>query len=385
MLAYIKHASLFSCFLFLCIITGCSKVYEAKFDNFLLAPISSVLNAPEYISGCTVEVKTSDKLDFNEYVAWCKCIEGWSWDEEYSYVGSWGQETSGAFSLPSGKGQMTIYSYDSKVVELTYDNWNIISGTVWQDNNVVCDFEGSLKGNDSERQMYYFSHGKITWSSGFPDFYKQKEVYTEGYQENCKDYKIITNIFYPSGVVSRKTVKSYSKEYEEEYEEGYYSMEIIEDVYYNKDGSEMTMADRLFDGHEKYVILPTGYRTGYAGDYYVILMPGDRGKTRGYGATIASYSSNLSRYIMDRTFEYQIEGDEITCDEFYYHLRYETDRVRNQRRRRLEIQENYDGGIAVVGEFTIDGMEADCYMVPTDKGYSDGLYTSIQNDYIKKR
>lgn len=382
-----KMKQLFCAIFFICMLTGCSKVYEVEFDNLLLAPISSVLNTPDYISGCRVEVKTSEKFNVDEYTEWCRTVDSWSYEEDYSYVSYWG-DNSGVFTLPSGQGQVTMYSYDEKVLDLKYDNWNITSCVVWQDGDVVCDFEGTLKGNDSEQQVYYFLQGKLSWYNNHSDLYKEKEVVTEGYVPNCKEYEVITSYFYPSGVTSRKVVERYERwgDDEEEYLEGEgYSEEIVEDVFYNRDGSEMTMADRLFENHEEYVILPAGYSSRRTGEFYIVLMPKEHGKTRGFGAIISSDDYNLSSFNIDKTFEYRIDDNEIICDEFFYHMAYGTGRIKNQQRRTLEISVDYYKNVVVKGEFVIDGWEVDCYMQPSQKGYSDWLYTTLQNKYIGVR
>ena len=146
------------------------------------------------------------------------------------------------------------------------------------------------------------------------------------------------------------------------------------------------MADRLFENHEEYVILNTGYNNWRKGNFYIVLMPKENGNTKGYGAIISSDNYNLSSFIIDRTFEYRIDDNEIICDEFFYHSKWDgTGRVKNQKRRTLEIDIDYYKKIIVKGEFVINGWEVDCNMRPSQEGYSDWLYTTIQNDYIRKR
>lgn len=374
---------LFCAISFICMFTGCSKVYEVEFENLLLAPISNELNTPEYISECRMEIKTSDKFNIDEYLEMCRNIEQWSYEEDYSYTSYWG-DNSGVFGVPSGKGKISIYSNGEKVLDLKYDNGNITYGMVWKDGDVVCEFKGTLNAcYECVLNSYYFLQGKLIWYNNDSDLYMQKKVVTDGYAPNCKQYDEITSYYYPTGVVSRKVVKRYMED-EECYEGSGYSSETVEDVFYNQDGSEMTMADRLFENHEEYVILPTGYNNRRDGDVYIILMPKDNVKTKGYGAIISSDYYNFSSFTTDRTFEYRIDGNEIICDEFFYHTRYSTGRVKNQKRRTLEIGVDYYKNIIVRGEFEIYGWDVNCKMKPSQKGYSDWLYTTLQENISER-
>lgn len=377
---------LFCAISFICMFTGCSKVYEVEFENLLLEPVSDVLNTPDCISGCRIEIKTSDKFNIDEYSERCRNIVGaWSYEEDYSYMNYWG-DNSGVFEVPSGKGQISIYSNSEKILDLKYDEGKITSSKVRKKGDIVCEFTGTLDvGYECERTMYYFLQGKLIWYNNDSDLYMQKKVVTEGYAPNCKQYDEITHYYYPTGIVSHKIVRRYQED-ESCYEGSGYSSETLEDVYYNRDGSEMTMADRLFENHEEYVILNTGYNNWRKGNFYIVLMPKENGNTKGYGAIISSDDYNLSSFIIDKTFEYRIDDNEIICDEFFYHSKWEgTGRVKNQKRRTLEIDIDYYKKIIVKGEFVINGWEVDCNMRPSQEGYSDWLYTTIQNDYIRKR
>ena len=199
-----RMKQLFCAISFICMITGCSKVYEVEFENLLLAPISATLNTADYISGCRIEIKTSDKFNIDEYSEECRTsIGNWSYEENYSYMNYWG-DNSGVFTIPSGKGHISIYSYEEKVLDLKYNN-GITSCRVWQEGDVVCEFKGGLWGcYENEQPTYHFLQGELIWYNNDSDLYMQKKVVTGGYAPNCKQYDVITHYYYPTGVVSRK-------------------------------------------------------------------------------------------------------------------------------------------------------------------------------------
>lgn len=63
----------------------------------------------------------------------------------------------------------------------------------------------------------------------------------------------------------------------------------------------------------------------------------------------------MSSFIIDKTFEYRIDDNEIICDEFFYYSLWDgTGRVKNQKRRTLEIDIDYYNNIIVKGEFVIN-------------------------------
>ena len=215
---------LFCAISFICMFTGCSKVYEVEFENLLLAPVSDVLNTPDCISGCRIEIKTSDKFNIDEYSERCRNIVGaWSYEEDYSYMNYWG-DNSGVFDVPSGKGQISIYSNSEKILDLKYDEGKITSSKVRKKGDIVCEFTGTLDvGYECERTMYYFLQGKLIWYNNDSDLYMQKKVVTEGYAPNCKQFDEITHYYYPTGIVSHKIVRRYQED-ESCYEgSGYFS------------------------------------------------------------------------------------------------------------------------------------------------------------------
>lgn len=366
-------------------LSSCTKTYEVEFDNCVLKPIS-VLNTPDYISECRMVVKTSDEFDIDEY---CESLRIGSrrWFEVYDEYSYMNDGNTVVFQVPSsGEGQISIYSYEEKVLDLEYENWRITSCTVWQEDDIVCEYKGEL-GVSAEGEIisYYFLHGELIWYNNDSGLYMQKKIITEGYSPDCEQYDEITYYYYPTGVLSRKVVVRYSRD-ESNTEGSGYSGVTVEDVYYNEDGSEMTMADRLFDNHEEYVILSTGYSNWRLGKFYIVLMPRGEELTKGYGAIISSKRYDLSSFQIDRTFEYRIDNNDIICDEFYYHERYRSGRISNQKRRTLEIDVDYQNNIVVKGEFVINGWEADCDdMQPIQNGYSNWLYRTLKNDYISER
>lgn len=356
------------------LLQSCSKTYEIQFENLLLAPISQVLNTPDYISGCRIEIKTSEKFNIDEYLEMCGNFTSWPYGEDYSYTNNW-SNNSGVFKVPSGKGQISIYSNSEKVLDMKYASGSITSSMIWEKGDVVCEFKGTL--DILIEYYYYFIQGQLIWYNNDSDLYMQKKVITEGYAPNCKQYDKITTYYYPTGVVSRKVVQRIMED--ENSPETGYSSETMEDIYYKQDGSEMTMADRLFENHEEYIILSTGYTDRRDnGKFYIIFMPKENGNTKGYGAIISSNKYDLLSIKIDRTFEYRIDDNEIICDEFFTHTEYSTERVNNQKRRTLEIDVDYDKNIIVKGEFVIKGWDVNCNMKPSQNGYSDWLYTTLQ-------
>lgn len=380
---------LFCAICFICMMTSCSKVYEVEFDNLLLSRISKIFNTPDYISGCRMEIKTSDNFNIDEYSESLR-TDTRRWFDDYGDYGysymRWWDENSGVFDVPSGKGQISIYSYEKKVLELKYEDWTITSCVVWQDDAVVCEYKGKLGASyENEQAQYYFLHGELIWYNNDSELYMQKKVVTEGYSSNCKQYDEIKYDYYPTGIVSRKVIVRHFKDDSNSEGSGYSEM-IVEDVYYNRDGSKKTIVDRLFENHEEYVILNTGYSNRRHGNFYIVLMPRGKELTKGYGAIISSNKYNISSFVIDRTFEYRIDNNEIICDEFYYHERYRSGRISNQKRRTLEIDVDYQNNIVVKGEFVINGWEADCDdMQPIQNGYSNWLYRTLKNDYISER
>lgn len=376
------------CAIMLLFFSSCAETYEIEFDNCLLKPID-VLNTPDYISGCRMVIKTSDKFDIDNYSKSLRDQAEWWYEQNgeygYSYMGDW-SENSGIFYLPLGKGQISIYSYDNKLLDLKYEDCEITSCTVWQEGDVMCEFKGVLAANaENEIAEWAFIHGELIWYNNDSGLYMQKKIVTEGYSPDCEQYDEITYYYYPTGVVSRKVVARYIKD--DSFSESFgYGIRTIEDVYYNKDGSRKTIVDRLFDNHEEYVILNTGYSNWRLGKFYIVLMPRGEELTKGYGAIISSNRYDLSSFQIDRTFEYRIDNNDIICDEFYYHERYSSGRIRNQKRRTLEIDVDYQNNIVVKGEFVINGWEADCDdMQPIQNGYSNWLYRTLKNDYISER
>lgn len=364
--------------LFNFMLTGCSRVYEVMFDNLLLVSISDELRTPDFISNCRMEIMTSDKFNIDEYYKWCNYYYeeyGYLLEEDYAYTLDW-EGISGLFTVPNGKGSLTLYSYDEKVIELSYQDGDITSCIVYEDDNVICEFNGTLKNNTFEQLVYYFLQGNLIYYNN-SDLYKEKEVFTVGYAPNCEAYDEVTNHYDATGILRHTIVKHY-KRFEEDENFPYYE-ESIDEKFFNPDGSEMTMADRLFENHEKFLVLSAGYSSIRLGDFYIVLIPKEKGKLKGYGATIATNEGLSTSYYMKTSFEYKIEDNEIICDEFFFHSGNLSGRIQNHKRRTLEIDVDYDKNIIVKGEFVLNDWEVDCYMKPSKEKYSDALLNSIQS------
>lgn len=363
--------------LFNFMLTGCSRVYEVMFDNLLLASISNELRTPEYIYNCRIEIKTSDKFDIVEYSKICRNVEWGLYYEDYTYTYSW-EGISGLFTVPNGEGKLTLYSYDTKILELNYKNSDITNCIVYKNDDVICEFNGTLKSNSFEQLVYYFLQGKLTWYNS-TDLYKEKEVLTEGYVPNCEEYDEITRYYYPTGIISKMKVKHYKKDTEDE--NALYYEDSVDKVFFNPDGSEKTIVDRLFEDQEN-LVLPAGYSSRNYGDLYVVLIPKEKDKLKGYGATVSTNDDlSISCYV-NYTFEYKIEDNAIFCEKFILSNGTEAN---TQKRRKLKIDTDYYDNVVVQGNFEFIGQEFFCNMRPSRNEVSISFFEMIKEFYIDKR
>ena len=365
------------------LLQSCSKTYEIQFENLYMgASALGEFKCPAYFSNCRMEVETSDNFDVVQYTQRTSdCLDELLLDREYDYIKRWDKAKSGAFVFPKIK-NWAIALYDNstgeKMFALSCKNGVVISLSVWETGKLICEAKED-KHNDWPYPINILANMKYydyNYNNNGELYIKQEEKFDGIELTKSHQYKYKHTIweYYPTGQIYHVSSKECT-------EDGGFviSKTIIEDIYYKQDGSEMTMADRLFENHEEYIILSTGYTDRRDnGKFYIIFMPKEKGNTKGYGAIISSNKYDLLSIKIDRTFEYRIDDNEIICDEFFTHTEYRTERVNNQKRRTLEIDVDYDKNIIVKGEFVIKGWDVNCNMKPSQNGYSDWLYTTLQ-------
>lgn len=362
------------------LIQSCAKSYEVHFDKLLMDDFEYGFNSPQYLESCCMEIKTKEEFDVNEYMQWSsELLLNYEYEPDYEFIKSWNVEKSGAFLMPNVNAcHITIRdNSENKIFELSFDKGAITSLSIWRDGKLMTEAQGEIRA--AGESTWGFSTGVMRLYQYTDDGiqYVSKEEKTEGYSTDCTEYYRYTTEYYPSARVYH-SIKTHASKYNDEYGIRF-EEEILEDVYFNEDGSVMTGADKLFKEHKKYVILHTGHSLRPYGPVYMVLMPKDNDIKRGYGVIIYSQKNNLSSFTPDKTFEYRIDNDNVICDEFYYHTTFYGDgRISGQKRRTLSIYEDDYAGIVLEGKFSIDGWEANCRMTLYHKGYSDWLYDELQ-------
>lgn len=375
------------------LLQGCAKTYEIHFNNLSLLVFQYLFDSHEILETCTIEVRTKEDFNAEEYAqmasgAVANFKNSMHYEQNYPFLISWDATDleNGIFYLPISNGRIKIYDDYTHAIclELTIKQNVITSLSVWKDNKLAyeatgelfCDYETEFPHAydlASGTLKTFKQQGDVTYLA------KEQNVEREETDEYDKSF-ITTKEYYPTGQLYH--IKS-SMTTENNFEEDSWSEETLQDTYYNEDGSEMTIADRLFQGHEKYIVLDTGWRTRAYGDAYFILMPGDNRNDKGYGALIYSKSDYLSRIYPGYTFEYRIEDSEIVCDEFFSHRKndgtYHSEYLHTYKRMTLAIIEDEDNDFIIDGNFYIIGDNVDdCQMEMTHLGHSNWLYKTLQ-------
>lgn len=370
------------------LLQGCAKTYEIHFDRLLLPGFQYGFNSPQYLESCRMEITTKEEdFDVNEYKHEAReLLSNYEYYEEFEFVKYWDKDRCGVLDIPKlSTCNITIYSDvvnendDAKLFELSYDSGKITSLSILDDGNLMCEVRGEIIAVGEDLWGFLSGDRKFYKYTADGTHYLSKEDRTAGYVEGCTEYYRYITEYYPSGQVYH-SIKKYGYESDEYWGEGIpYDEDIVEDVYFNEDGSVMTIPDKLFKEHKEYVILNTWYSLRNGKDVYVVLVPDEYNLESGYGVEIYSSKENLSSYTLTFTFEYRIVGDVIVCDEFYAHTKeYGAYSMSSPIKGNLVIQDD-DEGIVLTGEFPIGNRASvDCQMTLYDKGYSDFLYEDVR-------
>lgn len=222
------------------LLQSCAKTYEFQFDILLLTEFHDEFKCPEYLENCRVEIKTKDKLDIIKYISSLEVSAYYSIDPDYErYARITSEGICGEFCLPyQNTCDITIYNEEnSKILNIIYNvNKGITSITTWENDNLKCQAKGSF--------LYWEELRPHNWSfeSGIYKLYYsneklEKEIKTKDCKkkENCF-FKQTTIKYYLNGKVSHKKIE---KAVEcEECPEAEYTLEVIEDTYFNEEDTE---------------------------------------------------------------------------------------------------------------------------------------------------
>ena len=241
----------------LVVITGillqsCTKTYEIQFDKLLLLTFHEEFKCPKYLENCCITIKTKDNLDTIEYISDAIIAAKNSDLPEYQYIEATNEKTIGELIIPSVKScNITIYNNENdKILELTYkdkanlptptSDTGITNLTTWENSNLKCNVEGDISWDyESYPGCWRFYSGKYKLYGCNQTILKEitTEHCTEN--ENCL-LKKTTIEYYPTGNIYHKILEKHVDTANEECTECTHSVEIIEDSYYNEDGSEIS-------------------------------------------------------------------------------------------------------------------------------------------------
>ncbi len=310
------------------LLQSCSKTYEIQFDKLLLLTFHEEFKCPEYLENCRITIKTKDNLDTIEYISDAIIAAKNSDLPEYQYIEATNEKTIGKLIIPSVKScNITIYNNENdKILELTYkdkanlptptSDTGITNLTTWENSNLKCNVEGDISWDyESYPGCWRFYSGKYKLYGCNQTILKEitTEHCTEN--ENCL-LKKTTIEYYPTGNIYHKRLEKHVDNANEECTECTHSVEIIEDSYYNEDGSNMTKFDRLINGHNDYILFETNY-TSDGLPIYAVMLPYPQSYESGHIIAFSSPSKRFNRIALQNYFNYNVDGDVLECSNYF--------------------------------------------------------------------
>ena len=246
------------------------------------------------------------------YYTWkneCNEYDGPPIDNTYEPI-----EGNGAtLYIPSlKKASITVYDANNyKCLEAIVAGGEFTTLHLYKREKAVLEIDGEFKCEyfEAEPMSYHLTRGSMRiYSDTKEDYFLKKEITIS---ENSKNKSIKSeNAYYSSGNLY------YNKQWETRVDDPSF-YELISQVYYNEDGSEMSLSDRLFHEKKDYVVLKSDFCEYNGERCYMVLMP-SHGNSIGEGAFILSSRQNLTKFTIDRMFEYRLNDDILDTFNYSY-------------------------------------------------------------------
>lgn len=357
---------------------SCSKTYEIQFDKLSMLAFKRNFQTPEYLENCRMEVVTSAEFDVKHYIETASNFSnfsyGFDFDDTYHYMTEWDKTESGFFYLPNMKNwDITLYDNTTgeKVFEVSCSNGVVKSLSVWEYGNLICEAKGSISCYD-EVYENYLSLGNLKIYGYDGKRYIKKEENIECLEKTAEYRKLkhTTSENYSTGQAYHVTSEIYTDD------DSFY--EIVEDSYYNEDGSDMTKFDRLTKGHNKYILFETNLTSsGYP--VYTVMIPESGSYESGHIIAFLSDSDLNSIVMMKNFFTYNVNGDVLECFDFHGYAMLIPKKSNRDIRFFMDLKE-YDDNIMLVARTPNNHFYEGAKFYVSEKPYNSALY-----EFLKKK
>lgn len=285
---------------------SCVKTYNFSYDKLSLTPFEDLSHywngeIKEYqiekeLTDSRISIETSSRLNSTEIdIAY---RNRWT-IEHLNYNSSEG--INAVIDIPANmiNGTITVYNKDDqKQLVISVKNSSIVSLELLYANKPICEVTGTYKNNSHNGSPSY------RLLSGTKKHYAFKDdvaILEREIELNDVQSIKIEKLFYSTGSI--ESIKRYSFN-------GNDSEAVLLDAkYYNEDGTEMSLCDRLFHDHNDYLVLKSDF-TQYGERCYMVLFPG-LSNSIGEGVFITSTRADLKSIEIQSMFDYELQNDAL--------------------------------------------------------------------------